>query len=201
MTTALLHSLADRLFRGANTTLPDTYEYLRGLSTEVIGAVVRDRWAISSNLCALRKRFDTWLWIACNETLDRQVHDNERENALNNAVTQLVPLYPSRPEHLLPPSSSVDSLRAVLTRATEARENSPDCGRVPEGIDATLDSMGQIYHCAWTDAYLTELLEALISVIEKHGVHGWKCVRWEVYDKVCHSISLIMVRCILISNV
>ena len=176
------------MYKKPNSALPDAYEYLRNLSPERVSAIVNDRWAVSSTLCALREQFQSWLWTVCNRILDRQACEKntfrrvtliEREIAMRRALQQLVPLYPSRPERLLSSSPSVDQLRVVLFHAPR---NDEDHSPTPEGIKATLDPVNDY---AWTDEYLTELFEALISVIEEHGASGWRYVRWEVYDKVC----------------
>jgi len=44
---------------------------------------------------------------------------------------------------------------------------------------------------SWAEKYRDKLLQALIDVIEEHGLgeNGWKGVRWEVYDKYAEYID------------
>lgn len=40
--------------------------------------------------------------------------------------------------------------------------------------------------CQWSEKFIDRLFEALVAVIEAHGVgvDGWESARWEVYDRV-----------------
>ncbi|KZV90807.1 hypothetical protein EXIGLDRAFT_770476 [Exidia glandulosa HHB12029] len=93
-------------------------------------------------------------------------------------------MYPPRPAERLPPSPSVDNLRAVLEDAPKWR------GKAVGGIDTDEDEEGNP-SVAWADSYLEKLFPALVSVVREHGVGdaGWKTIRWEVYDKYAYCIG------------
>ncbi|GJE94926.1 hypothetical protein PsYK624_111020 [Phanerochaete sordida] len=145
-----------------------------------------DAWVVTPGLHALRPRFPRWLWRACNARLDR-VGDHEynfgprgvshaqREAAMRAALATLAARYPPRAEEPLAPSPAADKLRQVLERAPKDPKD--------EGMDEWEDGFSGETDYFWGDGYLGELFQALIDVIEAHGIEGWEKARWEVYDK------------------
>ncbi|KZT40630.1 hypothetical protein SISSUDRAFT_1043959 [Sistotremastrum suecicum HHB10207 ss-3] len=150
-------------------------------------------WGRSRACAEMKAQFPSWLWTACNEDLDwweANVEEGasydfkeKRADALRLAKRRLVDRerYPAR-SALLPPSLSVSYLRAVLSQAPTS------AGLSEEEKDARFSVVRDNIHDSWTEYYwkqdyLTPLFEALIGVIEEHGIEGWKSVRWEVYDK------------------
>ena len=100
------------------------------------------------------------------------------------ALKQPVDWHPVRPEDVMPSSPSVDRLREVLGSApnrASAEDKSADT-RYYMVLDD--DGFTGAVTCYWNDAFLQDLFQALIAVIEEHGILGWENVRWEVYDKV-----------------
>lgn len=142
----------------------------------------------------MKLQFPEYLWRACNETLDsvdvgdydleyHGLNNREREAAMSAALAQLVYRHPARPEGNILSSPSVNHLRDILKLGPTDKsvdEKSPDG---PYGMDYYEDFTGDITFY-WNAAYLQDLFEALIAVIEEHGIAGWESVRWEVYDKV-----------------
>lgn len=105
---------------------------------------------------------------------------------------QRLPPYPSRPEEPLSSSAAVDNLRNVLADAPTMNMYVEACERREkiEGMESHADWEGNT-SCQWSANYTDRLFEALLAVIEAHGLDddGWKSARWEVYDRVCSSIS------------
>ncbi len=137
-----------------------------------------------------------WLWKAYNDALDRHKNDGwygpeyyysrprDREGLIASAL-KLAKTYPPRPAQPLPSSPSVDALRAVLADA-------PRIADVEWGKEVPGLAFSTTWHpeydewYSWTSEILQPIFEALIGVIEAHGVgdDGWASARWEVYDRV-----------------
>ena len=149
-----------------------------------------DVWIVTPGLIRVKPQFPRWLWRTCNDALDKVgisdwdvenhgLSKQQREKALTSALKTLVPDYPARPDSLLSPSRSVDKLRDVLDRAPKGTDDK-DMESWEDGFSGETD-----YY--WSNAYLEQLFQALIDVIEEHGIEGWRNARWEVYDKVSDS--------------
>ncbi|KII86489.1 hypothetical protein PLICRDRAFT_125956 [Plicaturopsis crispa FD-325 SS-3] len=147
-----------------------------------------DPFVTTPKLLRLKPTFPPWLWEACNKaftTVDQypSLRNYRHEVAIACAQAQLGP-YPPRPSAVLPSSTSVDALRAVLSRAPALRESHQMYPDAEDGVEYHEDFTGDIDYY-WNEPYLNDLFNALIAVIEEHGVgnSGWRNVRWEVYDK------------------
>ncbi|KAM5535803.1 hypothetical protein V8D89_010526 [Ganoderma adspersum] len=125
----------------------------------------------------LREYLILWLWDACNHALNadieptdfvmeggrlfRRVRDRVRPT---KDALEMTKMYPMRPDKLLPPSPSVNKLRAVLAALP----------RLPTG---------DIEWHEWSAECLAQLFAAILDVVDEHKT-GWATVRWEIYDKV-----------------
>jgi hypothetical protein len=147
----------------------------------------------------IRAQFSEWLWKKCNKALDPK-HDSdlfgppdmkltERARVLGLALPgnrgSLAP-YPCRASVPLASSESIDELRAVLERAPRVPRSEGFGGEVPGMVrdDGCWPEWDISYE--WDDKYFDEVLQALIEVVEQHGVGNEGCAsaRWEVYDAV-----------------
>ncbi|EKM54317.1 uncharacterized protein PHACADRAFT_210127 [Phanerochaete carnosa HHB-10118-sp] len=152
-----------------------------------------DEWVVTPGLINIKPQFPRWLWRACNKKLDK-IGDSEfnfeyhglkkqqREKALRTALATLVPKYPPRPDSLLPSSPSVDKLRDVLSRTPKSSDD--------EDMESWEDGPTGDTDYYWSDRYLEQLFQALIDVIEEHGIEGWENVRWEYascLDGLCYN--------------
>lgn len=137
-----------------------------------------------------------WLWRRCNEvldppdpyTMDISLHERARVLGLvlsNPRRGALIP-YPRRPSESLPPSDSVDKLRAILAQAPRIPEYANYEDEIA-GLDRheTWDPEWDVWY-DWTNEYSNEVSEALVGVVKQHGVgdEGLASARWEVYDTV-----------------
>ncbi|GJE94928.1 hypothetical protein PsYK624_111040 [Phanerochaete sordida] len=203
---AYLTKLKTRYHANAKTKdkpfpLPFPYNHLACPHDPRIAALPRppplvdpdDAWCLTPALVRLRPRFAPWLWRACNTRLDavgasaytferHGLSYAQREAALKRAVEDLVPVYPARPDGGLPSSPSVEMLREVLRGAPRSAGD--------EDLEVHEQFDGDVTYY-WGDAYTARLFEALVGVIEEHGLgaEGWETVRWEVYDKYCDCFS------------
>jgi hypothetical protein len=146
----------------------------------------------------IRALFPEWLWKRCNEVLDSEnsypctpgMTLTERARVLRLAVSgnpnrETLISYPRRPSAPSASSESIEKLREILAGAPRileggSVEETPGMVEVHEGWPDD----GISYE--WDDDYFDEVLQALIEVVEQHGVgdEGWASARWEVYDTV-----------------
>jgi len=161
---------------------------------------------LPSILQDIKDRFPTgseWLWESCNEKLDpvdptsMDMKLAERARVLrlvldNPSQGGLAP-YPPRPPpgSLVSPSESVDKLRMTLAQAP----------RIPKDGNGMDEIVGMVRYETWHPEwdiwydwdknYYNEVFQALIGVVEQHGVgdEGWASARWEVYDTYAECVS------------
>ena len=188
--------------RGKSFPAPDGYDSPGGsvrviaIDPSTIPSDPDDQWAVTPGLLRMKPQFPKWLWRACNKALDHDdlyyegphgLSRNDRERAMSSAL-KWIRRYPVRPDSTLPASKSVDELRAVLRLAPKVAEE------LHKDVEQNLDTRYKLdYHYDgfsgedsyfWGNRFLEDLFQALINVIEEHGLTGWENVRWEVYDKV-----------------
>ncbi|EJD48628.1 hypothetical protein AURDEDRAFT_162083 [Auricularia subglabra TFB-10046 SS5] len=125
-------------------------------------------------------QYEPWVWAKAAEHLDqREDFDNLHyrqvlKQGLPHTERNTMPIhkglhYPVRREEPLPqPSSSFEALLSVLAEAGPA-------GQTPRTQDGAT-----VY---WPNSYLARVFDALVEVIDEHGLEGWARARWEVYDK------------------
>ncbi|TFK84289.1 hypothetical protein K466DRAFT_496871 [Polyporus arcularius HHB13444] len=156
----------------------------------------------SAALRRAKEEMAPWLWKAYNDALDRHKNDGwygpeyyysrprDREGLIASAL-KLAKTYPPRPAQPLPSSPSVDALRAVLADA-------PRIADVEWGKEVPGLAFSTTWHpeydewYSWTSEILQPIFEALIGVIEAHGVgdDGWASARWEVYDRYAECLQV-----------
>lgn len=135
-------------------------------------------WTQTLALRKLKAQFPAeWLWEACNKALDDlPIPWTERKLWQPFSVTKIVHAL----NHILLALFHVSSclrqsrLRSVLEGASDE-------------IDENEDGFSGYTFYFWKANYKESLFQALIGVIDEHGLEGWKNVRWLVYDKVHHS--------------
>lgn len=156
----------------------------------------------SAILASIKKNMAPWLWKTCNEDIfvmpdGKFISVKEHQEIMGRAVTY-VRKYPARPAQPLPPSETVDALRAVLDSAPRYHES----GNYSESFHESKGGLQYIgeeedeegypmlpnhaWAYDWEEDFRSSLFEALQEVIDAHGMgeQGWEAVRWEVYDKV-----------------
>ncbi|KAF7985782.1 hypothetical protein HWV62_405 [Athelia sp. TMB] len=144
-----------------------------------------------SDLEQLEAQFpQPWIFSAClkflEPTSDEELYFYNPNGFLKTALLDIkngLLRHPPRPDSRLPSSLSVDQLRDVLQRAPRKPESGDD---VPPGMLSYHSWPDPETQWMWAPEYLDEVNEALISLINEHGIGkaGWNTARWEVYDKV-----------------
>ncbi|KAI0642895.1 hypothetical protein C8Q79DRAFT_194345 [Trametes meyenii] len=146
-----------------------------------------------------------WLWNVCNKILDwydaiyadpyeglASLYATTRSReAPMEAAARVARSYPPRPVATLPPSPTVDAVRAILAEAPRLPHGEPHEAWSEEalfarGITATHHSWPEDeYTYEWSSEYLDRLFSALCEVIIALGTGdaGWRAIRWEVHDK------------------
>lgn len=171
-----------------------------------------DQSVQTPTLLRLKSRFPGWLWDKCDKALripesaedymlesfaTYRINPQQRETALTLVIDNLprgLELYPPRPDDKLPASTSVDALRSVLEDAPMVSNGSVG---VQKYLQHHFDGFTGVSSFEWTEEYRSMIFDALIAVVNEHGLEegGWKTVRWEVYDKV--SLKLIQLLSLL----
>ncbi|KII86494.1 hypothetical protein PLICRDRAFT_700534 [Plicaturopsis crispa FD-325 SS-3] len=152
---------------------------------------LHDLWVATPDLFRLKMTFAPWMWQACNRALkdvpEYTSYSNKERHTALGLVEANLGRYPPRPVVPLPPSPSLDALRAVLERAPCSQGVADD--KPPPGITYCHRNEKEVVHL-WNSLYLEELFSALVDVIQHHGVEdaGWCSARWEVYDKLATCI-------------
>nr|VWO99652.1 Succinate-semialdehyde dehydrogenase (EC [Ganoderma boninense] len=162
-----------------------------------------DETFVSAERARIREAMPPWLWEACTRSLhelyesqitygwlERALSEGSKWDELSPMKTALTiaSLYPVRPPELLPPSPSIDRLRAVLASAARIPEVGVGYGQPVDGLeDLHMHFPDLLEWYDWSAEYLERLFAAILDVIEEHGfgAEGWEGVQWEVYDKAC----------------
>lgn len=97
------------------------------------------------------------------------------------AAVRDLPAYPPRTSEPTPRSAAFEALHAALAEAPESGSEGPNLV-IYEDCWPRLGEM----HSYWSHDYITRIYQALIDIINAHGVgdDGWRAARWIVYDKV-----------------
>jgi len=142
-------------------------------------------WTATVGLRRLKARFPAiWLWESCNKALPTDDdygyrRSSERQSALASVFwpSSRIGQYPLRPSFTLPSSTSVNALRSVLAVASDE-------------VDSSSSYDGDTSYF-WKAEYRERLFQALIVVINEHGLEhgGWKSVRWLVYDEYSRCVG------------
>ncbi|PIL35026.1 hypothetical protein GSI_02813 [Ganoderma sinense ZZ0214-1] len=157
-----------------------------------------DKAATDAELARIKQSMQPWLWDACIHALDADIEPTDFVMAdgrlLRRVRDRLGPMkdalettktYPVCPAQALPPSASVDKLRAVLA-ASPCLPGELDFGADVERLTyCTCYVPYEIEWYEWSAEYLERLFAAILEVVEENGLGetGWATVRWEIYDK------------------
>ncbi|KAF6752822.1 hypothetical protein DFP72DRAFT_1046977 [Ephemerocybe angulata] len=139
--------------------------------------------AARSDVWVSRAHGDKWLWHVCNLHIHTAGRSGRKIERLKCALRSL-PVYPPRTAPPSKLSSSFQTLKALLSEAPEiGMDGTPvknEHNVIMEDIAFPSD-----YGWYWSPAYLTKLYQALMAIIEEHGLgpDGWEAARWLVYDQ------------------
>ncbi|TFK85963.1 hypothetical protein K466DRAFT_664103 [Polyporus arcularius HHB13444] len=193
--------------RDREFTQPRHYSFGRQTTSVVQARISSAYKRLDNTVSRIKKVMQPWLFEAVKDALDRNdALDYEyaacygpndspcrQESSYLHAET-FAKTYPSRPAQPLPPSSSVDAVRAVLADAATPPRRSSDSewGRDLDGLEFHSSSWPEPEEWyEWSPDYYERLFSVLIRVIEEHGIgdDGWKGIRWEVYDKYAETFN------------
>lgn len=129
-----------------------------------------------------------WLWNSCvdlyRDLYGWDYYPETYQVAFLEAAISLLPNYSPRsfPSDATLETASFRSLVGILDEAPEiewgpADESKPNLAYWCNGFS------GEEYY-EWTDEYFSRVFQGLVDVVNEHGLGGWECARWMVYDKV-----------------
>lgn len=176
----------ERYPNGKGFRIPDAYHP----DAQALAASAKsDVWVFTHEHLKLKNRFlarargDKWLWHVCNLHIHSSGRSARKIELLECALRSL-PVYPPRTAPPSELSSSFQKLKALLSEAPGVGMDGTPVKNEDNTIMETI-AFPSDYGWYWSPEYLAKLYQALMAIIEEHGLgpDGWEAARWLVYDQ------------------